>query len=168
VTRVSDSVSRWEAQALITAFARAISAAAAERETALLLSRAERAACSRLTGDLLPRRVGAAQLSLVALDHDDTADLREFVVVAAEVAVSRIRTAADADELADAVGDALDSLHSFLLTHQLVADGYLDDVASHNLVESAADDAEDWDDAIQTRERAGVASSSENNLALAA
>src|SRR4051812_3091998 len=112
-TRVSNTAARWEAQVVITSFGRVLQGRASRRLLELRLSDADQTTCTEGLVELLPRRIGAAQLALVPVDHADAGDLRDFVEITADVATEAIVNAETGQDVLDAIGDALDSLHSF-------------------------------------------------------
>src|SRR5437764_935698 len=78
----------------------------------------------RFAADTLARvRVRGAQLHLKRSMVVGTV-FGEFLRCSSGIAVEAIALAETADDLADALLDALDSLHTYLLTHELVDDGY--------------------------------------------
>lgn len=171
LTRVSDSVARWEAQSEITTFGRALQRAAGHHAAYLGASGTDQMKCARTIAELLPRRIGAAQIALVPLTRDDSADLCEFVVAAREIALASIKRASTTDEIFEHVGDALDSLHAFLLTNEFVPEDYLED--AHIVFRVDAADADEtstsWERPVETRrEPADSPAAADHDLALAA
>jgi hypothetical protein len=169
---LSDAAGRWASQSAISGFGRDLRDAATRRALELeLVSGGEPDACLATIGELLPRRIGAAQIALIPLDHADVTDLREFIDVATDLARAAITSAETAEALVDAVGDSLDSLHSFLTAHELVPRNYLNDLAgpSSTARSSRSPEDEGWERLAQEARREDpVRGAAENNLALAA
>jgi hypothetical protein len=74
---------------------------------------------------LVPARVGTALVFLDPHAEEVIDDLARFADVAKALADSAIVGASDADELADAVMGALDSMHAFLMANDAVTAGYV-------------------------------------------
>jgi hypothetical protein len=169
MVRVSDSAARWEAQSEIASFGSALRGASSKRasEIGSTASTQEQARWSAVLSGLLPRRIGAAQMAFVARNRDDAADLRDFVGITREVALASIASAEDIDEVCEALGDALDSLHSFLVTHGLVPTSYVDDAPPSLKTRTPATE-EAWDRLAHADVDQFDGAASQNDLALAA
>jgi hypothetical protein len=76
------------------------------------------------TESLLPSRIGAAQVHLIA-DGEGATALVEFLDTIRAFVQQGIESAETVDEVAEAVVDALDHAHAYLLAHELVNEAYL-------------------------------------------
>lgn len=172
MTSVSDTAARWDAQAEVVRFGATLRDVALKRVIELAPRPEERARCLAMLAELLPRRIGAAQMTLGSLTRDDALDLREFVGAARDVADASIRSALSVEEICDTVGDALDSLHSFLLTHGLVPADYLKTLLLAEMREELhrpTGEEEAWEEvAGRADETSATSAANPRDLALAA
>lgn len=123
----------------------------------------------RFAADTLSRaRIRAAQLYLKR-SSTEARTLGSYLRYNGDWALDELASGENADQLAEALLDALDSLHAYLLAHDLVGPGYeeAESALTERLLQASK---EDYDEEVEEAQPLGnsAATAAKHNLALAA